>query len=158
MKKWDLLLSKDTSEKDCAVIAQNVSEVQAGSWASVFISCGLPHEPCHPTQVMTCPPPLTHIYFLPARQSRSLSSQTFPCILLPACSSPNPTHFSPPSPGEPVLPYSLPAVLGLPVGVQLIFRTCGVWHRPGHHADRRARLLLGSTLGEQATCFPHFCW
>lgn len=53
--------------------------------------------------------------------------------------------------GQPVLASDLPAVLGLPADLLPLLGARGVWHRPGHHADRRPCLLPGSLLGEQAT-------
>ncbi|XP_060001536.1 large neutral amino acids transporter small subunit 2 isoform X3 [Lagenorhynchus albirostris] len=59
----------------------------------------------------------------------------------------------PPHQGQPAVPRRLPAVLGLPAGLQPVVGARGVWHRPGHHADRGACLFLGCLLATQAQVF-----
>lgn len=56
--------------------------------------------------------------------------------------------------GQPGVAGDLPAVLGLPAGVQPLLGAPGVRHRAGHHDDRRPRLLPGRVLGEQARVVP----
>lgn len=55
--------------------------------------------------------------------------------------------------GEPGVAGDLLALLGLPAGVQSVLGAPGVRHRPGHHDDRRPRLLPGRLLGEQTQVF-----
>lgn len=44
----------------------------------------------------------------------------------------------------------LPAVLGLPDGLQSVLWACGLWCRSGHHDDRGPCVFPGNLQGEQA--------
>lgn len=52
--------------------------------------------------------------------------------------------------GEPGLASDLPALLGFPAGLLLLFGACGLLCWTGHSADGYPRILSGSVLGKQA--------